>query len=58
MVLDGCDYISLTLSKLAQDLMIFTLTELGYFTLPPSLCTGSSIMPQNAIPMALSYLLP
>ena len=56
MVLDGCDYISLTLSKLAQDLMIFTLTELGYFTLPPSLCTGSSIMPQKRNPDGLELL--
>lgn len=56
MVLDGCDYITLTLSKLAQDLMIFTLAELGYFTLPPSLCTGSSIMPQKRNPDGLELL--
>ena len=53
MVLDGCDYITLTLSKLAQDLIIFSLPEFGYFTLPKELCTGSSIMPQKRNPDGL-----
>lgn len=53
MLLDGCDYITLSLSKLAQDLMVFTLPELGYFTLPKELCTGSSIMPQKRNPDGL-----
>ena len=53
LLLDGCDYIGLTLSKLAQDLMFFTLDELGYFTLPKQLCTGSSIMPQKRNPDGL-----
>ena len=47
MLLDGCDYVSLTASKLAQDLMLFSLPELGYFSLPKELCTGSRIMPQK-----------
>ena len=53
MLLDSCDYIALTLSKLAQDLMIFTLPELGYFSLPAELLTGSSIMPQKKNPDGL-----
>ena len=53
MVLDCCDYIALTLSKLAQDLMLFTLPELGYFSLPSELLTGSSIMPQKKNPAGL-----
>lgn len=52
-LLDGCDYLGLTLSKLAQDLMIFTLPELGYFSLPKELTTGSSIMPQKKNPDGL-----
>ena len=52
-LLDGCDYLGLTLSKLAQDLMIFTLPELGYFSLPVELTTGSSIMPQKKNPDGL-----
>jgi argininosuccinate lyase len=37
----------LTLSRLAQDLLLFTMPEFGYFRLPDELCTGSSIMPQK-----------
>ncbi len=46
----------LTLSRLAQDLMIFTMPEFGYFRLPPELCTGSSIMPQKNNPDILELL--
>jgi argininosuccinate lyase len=53
MVLDQCDYITLTLSKLAQDMILFSLPEFGYFTLPQELCTGSSIMPQKRNPDGL-----
>ena len=51
--LDHAEYIALTLSKLAQDLMLFTLPEFGYFSLPRELCTGSSIMPQKKNPDGL-----
>jgi argininosuccinate lyase len=53
MVLDTCDYIGLTLSKLAQDLILFSLPEFGYFSLDTRLCTGSSIMPQKKNPDGL-----
>jgi len=53
MLLDGCDYVTLTLSKLAQDLILFSLPEIGYFSLPKELCTGSSIMPQKRNPDGL-----
>ncbi len=53
MLLDSCDYIALTISKLAQDLILFTLPEFGYFSLPQELCTGSSIMPQKKNPDGL-----
>lgn len=55
-VVDACDYITLTLSKLAQDLLLFTLPEIGYFSLPAELCTGSSIMPQKKNPDALELI--
>ena len=42
-----------TLSRLAQDLMLFTMPEFGYFTLPDAFCTGSSIMPQKKNPDVL-----
>ena len=53
MFLDHAEYLALTVSKLAQDLMLFTLPEFGYFTLPRELCTGSSIMPQKKNPDGL-----
>lgn len=56
MLLDQCDYIALILSKLAQDLLLFSLPELGYFTLPESLTTGSSIMPQKRNPDGLELI--
>ena len=51
--LDWCSYVALTLSKLSQDLMLFTLPEFSYFSLPAELCTGSSIMPQKKNPDGL-----
>ncbi len=55
-ILDAVDQIGLTLSKLAQDLILFSLPELGYFTLPDKLCSGSSIMPQKKNPDVLELL--
>ncbi|AEC02273.1 argininosuccinate lyase [Parasphaerochaeta coccoides] len=56
MLLDSCDYITLTLSKMAQDLIFFTLPEFGYFSLPVELTTGSSIMPQKKNPDGLELV--
>ncbi len=53
MLLDACDYLALTISKLSQDLILFTLPEFGYFSLPKELTTGSSIMPQKKNPDGL-----
>jgi argininosuccinate lyase len=39
--------IMLDLSKLAQDILLFSTVEYGFFTIPQELCTGSSIMPQK-----------
>jgi len=49
-VLGAMSQVMLSLSRLAQDLMLFTMPEFGYFTLPDELCTGSSIMPQKKNP--------
>ncbi|WP_028974600.1 argininosuccinate lyase [Spirochaeta cellobiosiphila] len=56
MILDILDQIGLTLSKVAQDLILFSLPEFGYFTLPDELCTGSSIMPQKKNPDGLELM--
>lgn len=52
-LLDALSYIALTISKLSQDLILFTLPEFGYFSLPKELTTGSSIMPQKKNPDGL-----
>lgn len=54
--LDALDQVGLSLSKLAQDLILFSLPEFGWFTLPEELCTGSSIMPQKRNPDGLELL--
>ncbi len=53
MIVDGVDYICLTLSKIAQDLILYSMPEFGYFSLPAQLCSGSSIMPQKKNPDGL-----
>jgi argininosuccinate lyase len=49
-VLSAMSQVMLTLSRLAQDFMLFTMPEFDYFQLPPEFCTGSSIMPQKQNP--------
>ena len=55
-LLDAVGYVMLTLSKLSQDLILFTMPEFRYFTLPKEICTGSSIMPQKRNPAMLELI--
>lgn len=48
--------IMLTLSRFAQDLLLFTTSEFNYFLIDEALCTGSSIMPQKKNFDAMEYL--
>jgi argininosuccinate lyase len=48
--------VMLTLSRLAEDLILFSMPEFGYFVLPSELCTGSSIMPQKHNPDVLELI--
>lgn len=54
--LDALDQVAMTASRLAQDLILFSLPELGYVTLPVELCTGSSIMPHKRNPDGLELV--
>ncbi len=45
-----------TLGRIAQDLILFSLPEIGYVELPSELCSGSSIMPQKKNPDVLELL--
>ena len=48
--------IAVDLSRLAQDLINFSVPEFGYFRIPKELCTGSSIMPQKRNPCGLELI--
>ena len=49
-ILSALGQAMLTLSRLAQDLILFSMPEFGYFRLPDAFTTGSSIMPQKRNP--------
>ena len=44
------------LSRLAEDLILFSMPEFAYFSLPRAYCTGSSIMPQKYNPDVLELV--
>ncbi len=44
------------INRIASDLILFSMEEFGYVTLPTSFCTGSSIMPQKKNPDVLELL--
>ena len=48
--------ILLGLNRLATDLLLFSMPELGFVRLPRELCTGSSIMPQKRNPDVLELV--
>jgi argininosuccinate lyase len=48
--------VMLDLSKFAQDVLLFTTSEYAFFSVPPELCDGSSIMPQKRNLSALELL--
>ena len=49
-ILSALGQAMLTLSRLSQDLILFSMPEFGYFRLPAEYTTGSSIMPQKRHP--------
>lgn len=46
-VMQSLVQVMLTLSRFAQDMLLFTTSEFNFFAVSPDLCTGSSIMPQK-----------
>ncbi len=46
-IVQSLTQIMLDLSKFAQDVLLFSTVEYGFFHIPQELCTGSSIMPQK-----------
>jgi argininosuccinate lyase len=55
-ILSALAGVGTTLGRMAQDLVIFSLPEVGYVTLPTQLCSGSSIMPQKRNPDVLELM--
>ena len=55
-ILQAMGQLMITLSRIAQDLMIFTLPEFGYFKIPKAFGTGSSIMPNKNNPDVLELI--
>jgi argininosuccinate lyase len=48
--------IMLHLSRLSEDLILFSTEEFAFVTLPDSLCTGSSLMPHKKNPDAMELI--
>ncbi len=55
-ILNAVEQVMLTLSKLSQDIILFSMPEFSYFSLPEELCPGSSIMPQKKNPGMLELI--
>ncbi|MBU0677885.1 MAG: argininosuccinate lyase [Verrucomicrobia bacterium] len=55
-ILSAMSQLMLSLSRIAQDLMLFTMPEFNYFSLPAEFGTGSSIMPQKNNPDVLELI--
>jgi argininosuccinate lyase len=55
-VLGALAQLMAVLSRLAEDLILFSMPEFAYFRLPREYCTGSSIMPQKFNPDVLELV--
>lgn len=55
-VLSAVSQVMLSISRLAEDLILYSMPEFGYFSLPEEYCTGSSIMPQKNNPDVLELV--
>ena len=55
-ILHMLSQIMFDLNKMASDLILFSMSALGYFELPLEICTGSSIMPHKKNPDVLEIV--
>lgn len=55
-VISACAQLMSVVSRLAEDMILFSMPEFGYFRLPREYCTGSSIMPQKFNPDVLELV--
>jgi argininosuccinate lyase len=54
--IQACVHVMEDLARTAQDLMVGSMPEFGYFRIPKELCTGSSMMPQKRNPCGLELV--
>ncbi|MBC8346776.1 MAG: argininosuccinate lyase [Candidatus Marinimicrobia bacterium] len=55
-ILSSLSQVLLTINRLSSDLILFSMGEFKYVSLPDHFCTGSSIMPQKKNPDVLELL--
>ena len=55
-LVSACAQLMCVLSRLAEDMILFSMPEFAYFKLPREYCTGSSIMPQKFNPDVLELV--
>lgn len=55
-ILHTLSQIMFDLNKMSSDILLFSMSEFGYFELSANLCTGSSIMPQKRNPDVLEVI--
>ena len=55
-ILHALNFVMMDLNKMASDIILYSMTEFGFFELSPTICTGSSIMPQKTNPDPLELI--
>jgi len=55
-ILHALSMTMLDLGRIANDIILFSMDEFGYISLPKEFCTGSSIMPQKKNPDVLELI--
>ena len=55
-IIHALSQIMFDLNRMANDLILFSMPDFGYFSLPDDFCTGSSIMPQKKNPDVLELI--
>ena len=56
MLIDSAGQVMMDLARMADDLILLSSREFGFFSLPAELCTGSSIMPHKKNPDVLELV--
>jgi argininosuccinate lyase len=55
LILEGLSQIMMDLNKISSDIILFSMSEFGFFEISSEICTGSSIMPHKKTQMRLRF---